>query len=248
MIPITWGRLQLPPSETAMLEPLPAAGFIKCGVSGVPMPEDDQILDVINEDPVDDNLPVPTEDQLESAERIIVRLNPPSRTAIAEMIHTKAKTVGGIFAGYAVFWWLTVLQVNDEPDFESIFFGPDFLTITILAPVLIFMGSLLSDISRERGQLFPGLVSGIMFVLSILYTFEPAILGFMGDISTSDAIWKTARLAIMNTTVLFAAKLLIDAWLLGFVKKLMENYPDLELSGSSVESNMVGELGSETEA
>jgi hypothetical protein len=70
----------------------------------------------------------------------------------------------------------------------------------------------------------------------------------MGDISTSDAIWKTARLAIMNTTVLFAAKLLIDAWLLGFVKKLMENYPDLELSGSSVESNLVGELSSETEA
>ena len=28
------------------------------------------------------------------------------------MIHKKAKTVGGIFAGYAVFWWLTVLQVN----------------------------------------------------------------------------------------------------------------------------------------
>jgi hypothetical protein len=87
-----------------------------------------------------------------------------------------------------------------------------------------------------------------MFVLSILYTFEPAILGFMGDISANDAIWKTARLAIMNTTVLFAAKLLIDAWLLGFVKKLMESYPDLELSGSSVESNLDGELGSETEA
>ena len=66
--------------------------------------------------------------------------------------------------------------------------------------------------------------------------------------STSDAIWKTTRLAIMNTTVLFAAKLLIDAWLLGFVKKLMESYPDLELSGSSAESNLVGELGSDTEA
>jgi hypothetical protein len=231
-----------------MLESLSAAGFIRCGVTGVPMPEDDAMVDVIDEDLIEDDLPVPSEDLLDSAERIIERLNPPSRTAIAEMIHTKAKIVGGIFAGYAVFWWLTVLQVKDEPEFESIFFGPDFLAITILAPVLIFTGSLLSDISRERGQLFSGLVSGIMFVLSILYTFEPAILGFLGDITTSDAIWKTTRLAILNTTVLFAAKLLIDAWLLAFVKKLMENYPNLELAGSSGESNLVSELGSDTEA
>ena len=118
------------------------------------------------------------------------------------MIHKKAKTVGGILAGYAVFWWLTVLQVSDETEFESIFFGPEFMTVTILAPVLIFSGSLLSDYSRELGQLFPGLVSGTMFVLAVLYTFEPAIMGLMGDIETGDAIWKTVRLMVLCTTVL----------------------------------------------
>ena len=178
---------------------------------------------------------MPSEDKLLFAERIFARLNPPSIGAIPSMIHKKAKTVGGIFAGYAVFWWLTVLQVKNEPEFESIFFGPEFLTITILAPVLIFSGSLLSDYSRELGQLFPGLVSGTMFVLAVLYTFEPAIMGFMGDIETSDAVWKTFRLAVLCTTVLLAAKLLIDAWLLVWVKEFMEKNPGIDYSSEGDE-------------
>ena len=148
---------------------------------------------------------MPSEDKLLLADRIFTRLNPPSIGAIPSMIHKKAKTVGGILAGYAVFWWLTVLQVSNETDFQSIFFGPEFMTVTILAPVLIFSGSLLSDYSRELGQLFPGLVSGTMFVLAVLYTFEPAIMGLMGDLETGDAVWKTVRLMVLCTTVLLAA-------------------------------------------
>ena len=121
------------------------------------------------EDPIEE----PSEESLELAERIIVRLRPPSRVAISKMIHTKAKMVGGILAGYAVFWWLAVLQVDNEKAFDSIFFGPDFLAITIIAPALIFLGSLFENISRELGQLFPGLAHGIMFVMAFLYTFEP---------------------------------------------------------------------------
>jgi len=173
---------------------------------------------------------MPSDDKLLFAERIFTRLNPPSIGAIPGMIHKKAKTVGGIFAGYAVFWWLTVLQVKNEPSFDSIFFGPEFLTITILAPVLVFTGSLLSDYSRELGQLFPGLVSGVMFVLAVLYTFEPAIMGVMGDVGTSDGVWKTTRLVVLCTTVLMAAKLLIDAWLLVWVKEFMEKNPGIDYS------------------
>ena len=169
------------------------------------------------------------------ADRIFTRLNPPSIGAIPSMIHKKAKTVGGILAGYAVFWWLTVLQVSEETEFESIFFGPDFMTVTILAPVLIFSGSLLSDYSRELGQLFPGLVSGTMFVLAVLYTFEPAIMGLVGDIETSDAVWKTFRLMVLCTTVLLAAKLLIDACLLVWVKEFMEKNPGIDYSGEGEE-------------
>lgn len=248
MIPITRGRLLAVPSKTAMLAPLPAAGFMRCGTSGVPMSEDEGMIDDIQDGLESEDIIMPSEDKLLFAERIFTRLNPPSIGAIPGMIHTKAKTVGGIFAGYAVFWWLTVLQTKDEPAFDSIFFGPEFMTITILAPCLVFMGSLLSDFSRELGQLFPGLVSGIMFVLAVLYTLEPAIMGMMGDIETADAIWKTFRLSVLCTTVLLAAKLLIDAWLLVWVKEFMEKNPGIDYSSNGEESVLEEEMLPETEA
>ncbi|MGB0202302.1 MAG: hypothetical protein ACPF9L_05980 [Candidatus Poseidoniaceae archaeon] len=195
------------------------------------MSEEGGTIENLGDGQVSEDIIMPSEDKLLLADRIFTRLNPPSIGAIPSMIHKKAKTVGGILAGYAVFWWLTVLQVSDENEFKSIFFGPEFMTVTILAPVLIFSGSLLSDYSRELGQLFPGLVSGTMFVLAVLYTFEPAIMGLMGDIETGDAIWKTARLMVLCTTVLLAAKLLIDACLLVWVKEFMEKNPGIDYSG-----------------
>ena len=212
------------------------------------MSEDEGMIDDIHNGHDSDDIIMPSEDKLLFAERIFSRLNPSSIGEIPGLIHKKAKTVGGIFAGYAVFWWLTVLQVENEPAFESIFFGPDFLTITILAPCLIFLGSLLSDFSRELGQLFHGLASGIMFVLAVLYTFEPAIMGLMGDVETGDAIWKTFRLAVLCTTVLMAAKLLIDAWLLVWVKEFMEKNPGIDYSNSGEEFPPVEHTELDTEA
>jgi hypothetical protein len=231
-----------------MLNLLSAAGFMRCGAAGVAMSEEGGVIEDNSEGLISEEMPMPNEEQLELAERIIVRLNPPSRTAISKMIHAKAKVVGAIFTGYAVFWWLTVLQVNEDSSFESIFFGPDFITITIIAPCLIFLGSLLSDFSRELGQLFPGLVSGIMFVLAVLYTFEPLIMGMVDEISMNSGIWMSFRLVVLCATVLLAAKLLIDAWLLGWVKTLMEAYPDLDFSDPYGDSNHPEDVGSETEA
>ena len=221
---------------------------MRCGATGAAMSEEGGVIEDNSEGLISEETPMPTEEQLELAERIIVRLNPPSRTAISKMIHAKAKVVGAIFTGYAVFWWLTVLQVNENTSFESIFFGPEFITITIIAPCLIFLGSLLSDFSRELGQLFPGLCSGIMFVLAVLYTFEPLIMGMVDEISMNSGIWMSFRLVVLCATVLLAAKLLIDAWLLGWVKTLMEAYPDLDFSDPYGDSNHSEDVGSETEA
>jgi len=221
---------------------------MRCGAAGVAMSAEGGVSEDNSEGLISEEMPMPNEEQLELAERIIVRLNPPSRTAISKMIHAKAKVVGAIFTGYAVFWWLTVLQVNEDSTFESIFFGPDFITITIIAPCLIFLGSLLSDFSRELGQLFPGLVSGIMFVLAVLYTFEPLIMGLVDNISMNSGIWMSFRLVVLCATVLLAAKLLIDAWLLGWVKTLMEAYPDLDFSDPYGDSNHLEDIDSETEA
>jgi hypothetical protein len=185
----------------------------------------------------------PSEEQLELAERIIARLNPPDRTAIGEMIHSRSMWVGGILATYAVFWWLTVLQNGDDDlDYESIFFGPKFLTVTILAPSLVFLGSILSDFSRSLGQLFPGLVSGIMYVFVVLYVSEPAILSLFGSsMETSVGMWHFGRLLILCSTMLIAAKLLIDAVLLGWVKRLMDAYPDLDFNDGVVGSELLEE-------
>jgi len=188
---------------------------------------------------------LPNEEQLELLEKILSRLVPKDRASIGEMIHSRSRWVGGIFAGYAVFWWLSVLSQSNDPPFNSIFFGPEFLTVTILAPCLVFLGSILSDFSRELGQLVPGLLSGIMFVLAVLYVAEPAILGFLGDSMTpSQGMWFFVRLAILCTTVLVAAKLLIDAVLLGWAKRLMDAYPFMQLIGEP-EKGEAGEITAE---
>lgn len=192
----------------------------------------------------DDGL-LPNEEQLELLEKILSRLVPKDRASIGEMIHSRSRWVGGIFAGYAVFWWLSVLSQSNDPPFNSIFFGPEFLTVTILAPCLVFLGSILSDFSRELGQLVPGLMSGIMFVLAVLYVAEPAIIGLLGDsMTSSQGMWFFVRLAILCTTVLVAAKLLIDAVLLGWAKRLMDAYPFMQLI-SEPEKGEAGEIAAE---
>ena len=193
----------------------------------------------------DDGL-LPNEEQLELLEKILSRFVPKDRATIGEMIHSRSRWVGGIFAGYAVFWWLAVLQSSD-PEFNSIFFGPEFLAVTILAPCLVFLGSILSDFSRALGQLVPGVMSGIMFVLAVLYVAEPAIIGFLGDsLTTLEGMWFFVRLAILCSTVLVAAKLLINAVLLGWAKRLMDTYPFIMDSWiSEPERGEAGEIAAE---
>ncbi len=223
---------------------------MRCDARRVCMSEAETLLEEATLEANDTEQMQPSEEQLELAERIIARLNPPDRTAIGEMIHSRSMWVGGILATYAVFWWLTVLQ-NGDTDLgaESIFFGPNFLTVTILAPSLVFLGSILSDFSRSLGQLFPGLVSGIMYVFVVLYVSEPAILSLFGSsMDTSVGMWRFARLLILCSTMLIAAKLLIDAVLLGWVKRLMDAYPDLDFSDVPAESASGEESTDETEA
>lgn len=205
------------------------ACFMRCDESDRRMSVEEPLSEEAEEGLSEEDGLLPDEEQLELLEKILSRLIPKDRAAIGEMIHSRSRWVGGIFAGYAVFWWLAVLQSNDPP-FNSIFFGPEFITVTILAPCLVFLGSILSDFSRELGQLVPGLMSGIMFVLAVLYVAEPAILGFLGDSMTpSQGTWFFVRLAILCSTVLVAAKLLIDAVLLGWAKRLMDAYPYMQL-------------------
>lgn len=174
----------------------------------------------------------PSEEQLELAEKILSRLEPSDRTQIGRMIHSRARVSGGILAGLLVFWWLAVQRVDFETGIaDSIFFNTRFGVVTLMVPFLVFFGSLLNDLSRELGQLFPGMVAGAMFLLSILYVAEPLVMGFFDDsLSLVEGMWRTARLLVLGAGVWVSAKLMIDAILLGWVKRLMENFNGLDLS------------------
>ena len=174
----------------------------------------------------------PSEEQLELAEKILSRLEPCDRSQIGRMIHSRARVSGGILAGLLVFWWLAVQRIDfDTDDTVSIFFNTKFGVVTLMVPFLVFFGSLLNDLSRELGQLFPGMVAGAMFLLSILYVIEPLVMGFFSDsLGPAEGMWRMVRLLVLGSGVWLSAKLMIDAILLGWVKRLMENFNGLDLS------------------
>lgn len=174
----------------------------------------------------------PSEEQLELAEKILSRLEPSDRSQIGKMIHSRARVSGGILAGLLVFWWLAVQRIDfDTNTADSIFFNTKFGVVTLMVPFLVFFGSLLNDLSRELGQLFPGMVAGAMFLLSILYVVEPLVMGFFDDsLGLVEGLWRMVRLLVLGAGVWLSAKLMIDAILLGWVKRLMENFNGLDLS------------------
>ena len=174
----------------------------------------------------------PSEEQLELAEKILSRLEPSDRSQIGRMIHSRARVSGGILAGLLVFWWLAIQRIDFNTDEAvSIFFNTKFGVVTLMVPFLVFFGSLLNDLSRELGQLFPGMVAGAMFLLSILYVAEPMVIGLFSDsLSPVDGMWRMVRLLVLGAGVWISAKLMIDAILLGWVKRLMENFNGLDLS------------------
>ena len=61
--------------------------------------------------------------------------------------------------------------------------------------------------------------------------------------TTGQGTWFFVRLAILCSTVLVAAKLLIDAVLLGWVKRLMDAYPALDFN--EAEKGEAGEIAAE---
>ncbi len=219
--------------------------------AGASMSEGAGVINEVTETPVSRQLvepePSPTEGLL--MESITARLNVDSAESIPKMIHAKGKVVGAIITGYAVFWWLTVLKANGKSDFNSIFFDPTFMTVTIIAPSLVFLGSLLGALSREHGQLIPGLISGISLVLAFLYASEPAIMGLVGSTDMGDAVWMSGRLVILCSTIYVAAKLLIDAVLLLYLQSRLKKYPLAGIvAASDVDSLHQEEAQNETEA
>jgi hypothetical protein len=57
-----------------------------------------------------------------------------------------------------------------------------------------------------------------------LYVLEPIALGFFTEeLSSSDGIWRTARLALLWLGITYCAHLLVDASLLAWLKKFCDS-------------------------
>jgi hypothetical protein len=86
------------------------------------------------------------------------------------------------------------------------------------------LSSLLRDFSRELGQLAPALLSGALIILCCLYVLEPIALGLLTDeLTSSDGVWRTARLALLWLGITYCAHLLVDASLLAWLKKFCDS-------------------------
>jgi len=166
-----------------------------------------------------------SEASIELATRLITRLKPDDRGSIFKMIANKAYFSGGLVTIILVFWWLTVDTSSDNlDDGVSTFFSLDFSQVALTVIGLGLMSSLLRDFSRELGQLAPALISGALIILCCLYVFEPLAIGILSDeLTSSDGIWRTVRLALLWVGTTFCAHLLVDASLLAWLKKFCDS-------------------------
>ena len=185
---------------------------------------------------------LPSTQSLEIAENILNRLNPKDRHDLGKMIHKRALYCGGIAASLALFWWLSIQRLGDDPinQSESLVRGITFTTLSYLVPVVVFFASILNAASRERGQPGPALVAGAMFLVMGFFSLEPLILGLLDtDVEATHAIWQTIRLVILGVGFFFVAKLFIEAFLLNWVMRLEEAFAGIELMALANEPKVV---------
>ena len=180
----------------------------------------------------EDDVAMPSPQQLEIAENILNRLNPKDRHDLGKMIHHRSLTCGGIAAGLAIFWWLSIQRIGDDPinQSDSLVKGITFMTLSYLVPAVVFFASILNAASREKGQPGPALIAGAMFLVMGFFSFEPLVMGLLDStVEVGNALWQTLRLTILGVGFFFVAKLFIEAFLLNWVMRLEEAFSGIEI-------------------
>ena len=201
--------------------------LISCDLQGLSM-SDGELMNSefsISDETADESLDSMSEASIELATRLITRLKPEDRASIFKMIANKAYFSGGLGTIILVFWWLTVDTSSDDLSTGvSTFFNLDFSEVALTVIGLGLLSSLLRDFSRELGQLAPALLSGALIILCCLYVLEPIALGLLTDeLTSSDGVWRTARLALLWLGITYCAHLLVDASLLAWLKKFCDS-------------------------
>jgi len=164
-------------------------------------------------------------DPWQLADAILERMDVKDSHTIDEMIHKRAVLSGTIIGGLLLFWWLVFINFKsttfNEPE---LILQLDYEVISAILPFLVFAGSVLNMMSRELGRPGPGTVAGFLLLISVYFIIEP--LGMFifnqtnADIGT--IMWLCSRLAIIGAGVYVGSKMLMEAFLLSWVKRFLE--------------------------
>lgn len=191
----------------------------------------------------EDSANLPSSDALELAEAVLQRLEPADRHEMGRMVYHNAVYSGILLMGMALFWWLTVqvfaseLGGTDAP--ASLILGWNYVTVSGMVPLLIFLSTVLMMLSRERSQPWPGIASGAMLILATFLALEP--LGHMtfGD-SGGEMLMLSSRLFVLGVMVYYCATMFLDALLLSWVRNLLITFP-LDISPLSAGDSVEGQ-------
>ena len=174
-----------------------------------------------------------SEATLDLAERVALRLNVFDKPAIFNMLSNRAKLGAGIVTVSGLFWWLLISSSSSD-DLSigvSKFLGLDFNQVALAVMALAFLHSAFGDFGREMGSLVPSLISGFMIIMVLLYVGEPLVTAFLSDsIEVNTGLWRSARLAILGAGTIYGGHLIVDAYLLLWLRRFLEANEDMELT------------------
>ena len=162
-------------------------------------------------------------DPWQLADAILERMDVTDSQTIDEMIHKRAVLSGTIIGGLLLFWWLVFVKFDsasfNEPE---LVLQLNYEVISALLPFLVFAGSVLNMMSRELGRPGPGTIAGFLLLISVYFVIEPLgmFLFNQTDAEMGTVIWLCSRLAIIG--VYIGSKMLMEAFLLSWVKRFLE--------------------------
>ncbi len=164
-------------------------------------------------------------DPWQLADAILERMDVKDSHSIDEMIHKRAVLSGTIIGGLLLFWWLVFVKFNsvsfNDPE---LILQLDYEYISALLPFLVFAGSILNMTSRELGRPGPGTIAGFLLLVSVYFIIEPLGMFIFNqtDADLATIIWLCVRLAIIGAGVYIGSKLLMEAFLLSWVKRFLD--------------------------
>ena len=195
-----------------------AADFISCDREGACMTESDIVAFSVSESEA-----APVDQSADRAERIIARMQLNDRQQAYAVLDQKSKRGGVLVTLVVVGWWLFIGLQGDDVGGESVFFGLGFSTVAITVMVLSAVSALLSELSKDRGDIYASALSGGMMIFAVLYVAEPVVGSLVVDdfLSFSEGLSRSVRLAALWGGMTYGANLLVNAllvnWLLTFM-------------------------------